>query len=652
MNQYLQMKTRVYFLVLVLSVFQLSCEDESVLTSQGPEEEMVQTVDLTNFSPAKEIVTADVLIKVFDESNEPVENASIRMLGSSFSTNQFGFVLVEGIEMDKEGTLIVAEKAGYFQGSRRFFPIDGNLAYANIQLMEAQEIGSFDSSNGGSVSSEEGLSINFQANTIVDPTGEPYDGVVSIAAKWIDPSSTAGALEMPGSLQGVNNDLDELALSSFSMAVVELNGDGQKLNLAPGSTAEVGFLIPPDLVANAPEQIPLWFFDDEFGIWVEEGEATKEGDQYVGEVAHFSFWNCDAPFELVQIEGRLLSTSGEALVSQLIQIQVVGSGIASTGYTDDKGYFSGKVPKDQLLVLSVPGCSSAAEFGPLSEDTNLGDFILEDVFEFETISGQVLDCNGAPVSNAIVSIETQISTYSTIADEMGQFFLTFLLCDSEPSLNVSAVNTELFLESEELVVTDFSQDLILSACDEVQNFVVELIDGVSVMATSTISGFASVTNANDLMLVQVRYGGPGQSAGNIAFGILNHTTFQGGEVTGISDTAESNTLPLQLHGFTSVTQFCYGANNFYSGINSFQVSRCWDNNGSSFCNPSEDINGNGVCDLGDCFECTNLELNITAFSWNPNVGFGGEGSVAGQITAVSDEFEGALTVNFETEISQ
>ena len=41
----------------------------------------------------------------------------------------------------------------------------------------------------------------------------------------------------------------------------------------------------------------VWGFLERMGV--EEGFATKTGSNYVGEVSHFSWWNCDVPINLV-----------------------------------------------------------------------------------------------------------------------------------------------------------------------------------------------------------------------------------------------------------------------------------------------------------------------------------------------------------------
>ena len=49
----------------------------------------------------------------------------------------------------------------------------------------------------------------------------------------------------------------------------------------------------------APETINLWYFDEENGYWKEEGQAIKDGNKYVAEVTHFTWWNCDILFDAI-----------------------------------------------------------------------------------------------------------------------------------------------------------------------------------------------------------------------------------------------------------------------------------------------------------------------------------------------------------------
>ncbi len=58
------------------------------------------------------------------------------------------------------------------------------------------------------------------------------------------------------------------------MLVVELEGaGGEKLQIAPGHKVKLNMNIPQSLLASAPQNIPLWYFDETDGKWKEEGSA-------------------------------------------------------------------------------------------------------------------------------------------------------------------------------------------------------------------------------------------------------------------------------------------------------------------------------------------------------------------------------------------
>jgi hypothetical protein len=74
--------------------------------------------------------------------------------------------------------------------------------------------------------------------------------------------------------------------------------DGNEITeLATDETAEVCMKAPTGL--NIDDTIPLWYYDEETGLWKEEGQGTVEDRdgqlQICGEVSHFSWWNYDQP---------------------------------------------------------------------------------------------------------------------------------------------------------------------------------------------------------------------------------------------------------------------------------------------------------------------------------------------------------------------
>src|ERR1700742_2255235 len=116
---------------------------------------------------------------------------------------------------------------------------------------------------------------------------------------------------MPGDLRGIGSDGNETALQSFGMMDVEMVDDaGNKLQIASGQQASLTFSIPDTLLSLAPATIPLWYFNDSSGRWIQQGSAVKQGNTYVGQVGHFTYWNCDAPMGTVNFKVHVIDQFG------------------------------------------------------------------------------------------------------------------------------------------------------------------------------------------------------------------------------------------------------------------------------------------------------------------------------------------------------
>ena len=77
----------------------------------------------------------------------------------------------------------------------------------------------------------------------------------------LDPTDETVNQQMPGMLYAQDLENRERALQTLGMLAVELRGDnGEDLNLAENTTAEITIPLDPTLVPDAPATIPLWYF--------------------------------------------------------------------------------------------------------------------------------------------------------------------------------------------------------------------------------------------------------------------------------------------------------------------------------------------------------------------------------------------------------
>jgi hypothetical protein len=137
-------------------------------------------------------------------------------------------------------------------------------------------------------------SIAIQPGGLVDDQGRKVSGRVRASVTTLNPARRA----LPGDFQGVTAAGERAELLSFGAVDVSLtDAAGRKLDLAPGTTAEVRIPVPVQQLNSAAPTVPMWSYDDKQGIWIEEGQAqlvsSAAGSFYVGKTKHFSTINMD-----------------------------------------------------------------------------------------------------------------------------------------------------------------------------------------------------------------------------------------------------------------------------------------------------------------------------------------------------------------------
>lgn len=348
--------------------------------------------------------SVSVFGQVIDESGNAVSGAAVSLGANSTITDANGAFLIEGASAYQNHAYVKVEKGGYFLGSRSFVPTD-NVNRVQIMLLAKQNIGSFDANTGGSVSGN-GITIDFQGG-VVDGNGAAYTGTVQVAAQYIDPESEDFFDYMPGNLIGANASGGQYLESKGMIAVELTDGAGDELQLAEGSEATVSFPLSAGLLADAPNTIDLWHFDEDLGYWVLEGQATLQGSTYVATVNHFSFWNCDIPTEYVILDGQI-TESGVAAPNMIVKIVSTGFG-AGTAISDVNGEFSGIVPANDNLTLEVWfDCGGglallhSQNLGSLTANTSLGAISIVSGGSAVSVSGTIVDCSYSAVANGYI----------------------------------------------------------------------------------------------------------------------------------------------------------------------------------------------------------------------------------------------------------
>ena len=476
----MKMQRLLFFsLILLLAVSACRKNVEEIVEEETPYTPPV----LEEWDPPYDPVKGDLTGVVTDETGEPVAGATIKLGELNTITNQFGFFLFKDVDLNARGSLVQVNQEGFFPGSRRVFAVDDAVNRVKIELIKKSFEYSINTETGGEIEMNGGAKVLFAPNSIRNADGTPYIGDVRIAAKWLDPEALSTVNRMPGSLQGVSFDSEEVALSTAGMMVVEMeDNNGQPLNIRDGYTATIAMPVPSNLLPNAPASIPNWSYNEEYGVWVEEGVSYLEGNYYVGKVSHFSYWNHDFKGPLVEFTLTVVHESGLPLEGYLVVIRIEEEGLSGSGLTCDRGIVSGLIPADYILQLEIYGqCGNIiyeAEIGPYTANADLGTIVLDETIIPNITTGELVDCNGDPIANGLVLIEFSGITYMEYTDG-SPFTAELTLCSQTENVHIKGYDLDAELQSNTIILPPNEQINAgqIFVCQTVEDYILLNVEG-------------------------------------------------------------------------------------------------------------------------------------------------------------------------------
>jgi hypothetical protein len=300
---------------------------------------------------------ATVVGLVRDANGNPVAGVRVSAKGNVAETDANGRYQI-AVAANNSTQVIAFSKTAYAQ---QFATQDQTLAtgatgYVNATLLPITTISNFDPkiANNLTVNGSTAL-VQLGAGALVRDTGGAAVGQARVEITLIDPSVDAS--RMPGNYTASAGGALQQIESFGAMQVNFSDAEGHKLNLATGQTATLRI---PAVALNGvafPATIPLFYFNESSGRWVEEGRASLKGSApnqyYEGNVAHFSTWNSDKVYDTTYVSGCVQDAQGKPLTAAAIR----GDGIDYTGssvaYSDNAGKFRLALKKNSNASVSI-----------------------------------------------------------------------------------------------------------------------------------------------------------------------------------------------------------------------------------------------------------------------------------------------------------
>ncbi len=236
---------------------------------------------------------------------------------------------------------------------------EGSGATADLAMLPVQVVQNFQPENDAGIQLEGQTVVSVPANSLVTASGNAVTGEATAMVTVLDPSRDAAV--MPGELVRWNTETgttDEIE-SFGAMNVVFADANGERLNLASGKQAGISIpLAAGRRPEDAPATIPLFYWSDTRGYWIEEGEAVlrevADGRwAYTGSVGHFTTWNADSAYDSITMKGCVTDQNGKPVDN--VEVTARGSDYVgdSTATTNADGRFEIRVRPDSELQLTA-----------------------------------------------------------------------------------------------------------------------------------------------------------------------------------------------------------------------------------------------------------------------------------------------------------
>lgn len=461
-------------------------------------------------------VTCSVSGFIMNEQSEPVAGATVTAGAVVATTDAFGYFSIQSASLTKNIGLVKVSMPGFFTGFKTFIAKANEHSFFRLMLLNKAETGTLSAQTGGTVITADGAAVTLPANGVVDAvSGAAYTGQVHVSARVLPVSATSDMLfAIPGDARGLNTLGHLKSLNTHAAVAVDLNGDaGQKLQLAANIKADVVLPVAAALQAKAPATVALWSFDEEKGVWKEEGTLTKNGTNYSGQVSHFSYWSGATGMALVNFTAQVLNSALQPLANVPVVLTIAGqplnAGYGKFAFTDVNGFVTGGIPANTSFVLNAgTTCSNASYnhyFSTTGSDIDLGAITGNLGQTMVTLTGTVTNCAGQPVTDGYVQTYDH-GFYNRIPVINGSFSFTGLACSNLP-VNYIAVDNSTHQQNtpQSVTLVPGTNNLgALSACGiNTLGSVTYTIDGVTRTITEpaeTLGGYYVVANGSTAII--------------------------------------------------------------------------------------------------------------------------------------------------------
>lgn len=385
-------------LLTVSLIFTVGCSDTA--TEDTPV--LLQKVD----------PTGTVSGTITDPAGAPLAGVDV-VSGTETTTTNTNGVYTLTLTADKNAS-ITADLLNHTQNSRVVNVKKDKTTTLDLTLANVDVIEIFDATDGVTITTK-GATIELP-KAYTYPDGTAYTGEVTAKVSYNRVTTVQGAKAFPGDYIGLQTDGSDTVLQSYGFIDVVLEDEnGNELQLADNATARLTY--PMDNhIGQTPASIPLWYYDTNLGIWVEDGLATYDAttNTYSGDVSHFTTWNLDRKFDGAEFNGCIEDINGIPVPTA--DLYISGAGWRKHRVNQD--------PQGKFRLINAPSGLPISIFAQLDPSISVTQTVTLTPGEvriaseclvinqdlsalYATITGRLIGSDGLAIDNVKVNIDIQ-----------------------------------------------------------------------------------------------------------------------------------------------------------------------------------------------------------------------------------------------------
>jgi hypothetical protein len=312
--------------------------------------------------------------KIIDSNtNKAIANVNVEVSGCTVTTDKNGYYKLSNIQSEKR-TSINFEKEGYINNSSIITVDEDTSNYLEAKLDKNLFEWSYESEDGS-----KGRNLEIASHVqYSDNDSAKYTGKVNLYYTYKDTTTDQGRDIFPGTFQGLEENGVIVSFVSYKLMVLKLTNDkGDTLKISEPVTINVF-----SINGTKDQEIPLWYYNEDKGIWVEKGTAQRNEDgTYVCEITHTGTWSISKPVEsaMGMYKGKIVDEDENPMPN--VRLKAKGKNWVSEDLTtDENGEFEIAVVPNEAFNLSAYNYEEkfGAEFTATLQGIAAGDTVIEE----------------------------------------------------------------------------------------------------------------------------------------------------------------------------------------------------------------------------------------------------------------------------------